>query len=49
MKACKEAIDICHEAGMMLYKYEDAAKRYNDTTVLNITLRNAFNLRSNSG
>jgi hypothetical protein len=48
MKACKEAIDICHEAGMMLYKYEDAAKRYNDTTVLNITLRNAFNLRSNS-
>lgn len=48
MEACKEAIDICHEAGMMLYKYEDAAKRYNDTTVLNITLRNAFNLRSNS-
>ncbi len=48
MAACKEAIDICHEAGMMLYQFDDAANRYNDTTVLNVTLRNAFNLRSNS-
>ena len=47
MVACKEAIDICHEAGMMLYTYDDAANRFNDTTVLNITLRNAFNLRNN--
>lgn len=46
--ACKEAIDICHEAGIMLYTFEDAANRYSDTTVLNVTLRNAFNLRSNS-
>ncbi len=46
--ACKEAIDMCHEAGIMLYTFEDAANRYNDTTVLNVTLRNAFNLRSNS-
>lgn len=46
--ACKEAIDICHDAGIMLYTYEDAANRFNDTTVLNVTLRNAFNLRSNS-
>jgi len=46
--ACKEAIDICEEAGLMLYKFEDAANRYNDTTVLDVTLRNAFNLRSNS-
>lgn len=46
--ACKDAIDICHDAGMMLYKYDDAANRFTDTTVLNVTLRNAFNLRSNS-
>lgn len=48
MAACKEAIDICHDAGIMLYKFEDAANRYNDTTVLNVTLRNAFNSRSSS-
>ena len=48
MEACKEAIDICHEAGFMLYRYEDAANRFSDTTVMNITLRNAFNLRTNS-
>src|SRR5690606_9853434 len=47
MLAAKEAIDICHEAGIMLYEFDDAANRYNDTTVLNITLRNAFNLRNN--
>jgi len=46
--ACREAIESCHEAGIMLYKYNDAARRFNDTTVLNITLRNAFNLRNNS-
>lgn len=46
--ACREAIDICQEAGLMLYKFEDAANRYTDTTVLDVTLRNAFNLRSNS-
>lgn len=47
MAACKEAIDICHEAGIMLYTYDDAAGRFNDTTVLNVTLRNAFTLRNN--
>lgn len=46
--ACKEAIDICHEAGILLYEYEDPADRFNDTTVLDVTLRNSFNLRSNS-
>ena len=47
MVACKEAIDLCHEAGIMLYEYEDAAKRYTDTTVLDLSLRNAFTLRNN--
>lgn len=47
MVACKEAIDLCHEAGIMLYEYEDAAKRYTDTTVMDLTLRNAFTLRNN--
>lgn len=48
MVACKEAIDVCHDAGLMLYTYKDEANRFNDTTVLNLTLRNAFNLRNNS-
>lgn len=48
MIACKEAIDFCHEAGLELYTFDDAANRYNDTTVLNVTLRNAFNLRTSS-
>jgi hypothetical protein len=48
MDACKEAIDICHEAGIMLYKYDDAARRYTDTIVTDISLRNAFNLKWNS-
>jgi hypothetical protein len=48
MVACREAIESCHEAGIMLYKFENAANLYNDTTALNITLRNAFNLRVNS-
>ena len=47
MVACKEAIDLCHEAGIMLYEYEDVAKRYTDTTVMDLTLRNAFTLRNN--
>ena len=48
MVACKEAIDLCHEAGIMLYTFEDAANRFNDTTILDVTLRNAFTLRTNS-
>ena len=47
MVACKEAIDLCHEAGIMLYEYEDVAKRYTDTTVMDLSLRNAFTLRNN--
>ncbi|MDR1743579.1 MAG: RagB/SusD family nutrient uptake outer membrane protein [Dysgonamonadaceae bacterium] len=47
MDACKEAIDVCHEAGFELYEYENPGNRYGDTIALNITLRNAFNLRNN--
>jgi hypothetical protein len=46
--ACKEAIDLCHEAGNMLYQFPDPTGRYTDTIVTDITLRNAFNLRWNS-
>lgn len=48
MDACKAAIDACHEAGIMLYKYENPGNRYGDVIALDVTLRNAFNLRSNS-
>jgi hypothetical protein len=46
--ACREAIALCHDAGIMLYEFRDAANRYTDTIVRDITLRNAFNLRWNS-
>lgn len=48
MVACKEAIDICHDAGIMLYTYDDAANRYTDTIITDISLRNAFNMKWNS-
>ncbi len=46
--ACKEAIDLCHDAGMMLYEFPDKNKRYTDTIARDLTLRNAFNLRWNT-
>jgi hypothetical protein len=46
--ACKEAIDICHDAGFELYKFDNPGNRYGDTCALNVTLRNAFTLKYNS-
>lgn len=39
--ACKEAIDICHEAGIALYQKEDYINTFfvSDTTALNVALR----------
>jgi len=46
--ACREAIQVCHDADIMLYKYLDMNNRYTDTIVTDLTLRNAFNLQWNS-
>jgi hypothetical protein len=46
--ACREAIALCHDAGIMLYEFQNTATRYTDTIVTDITLRNAFNLKWNS-
>lgn len=43
MVACKEAIDICHSAGLKLYK-QPRSSLYNltDTTLTELSVRNAF-------
>ncbi|MDR1153973.1 MAG: RagB/SusD family nutrient uptake outer membrane protein [Bacteroidales bacterium] len=46
--ACREAIALCHDAGIMLYEFQNASTRYTDTIVRDVTLRNAFNLKWNS-
>ncbi|MDO5570831.1 MAG: RagB/SusD family nutrient uptake outer membrane protein [Bacteroidales bacterium] len=47
VKACKEAIDICHEANMEIYYY-DGNLRLNDTLKTELNLRNAFNEKWNT-
>ena len=44
--ACREAIETCHEAEIMLYEFPNIS--YTDTIALDVTLRNAFSLRWNS-
>lgn len=48
--ACKEAIDICHRAGMELYKYSPSYQQYKltDTIVTQLSIRNAFCEKWNS-
>jgi hypothetical protein len=47
--ACKEAIDVCHQAGFELYYFPNTGfNTYTDTIVTQLSLRNAFNLRWNS-
>ena len=45
-EACREAIEICREAEVMLYEYPNIS--YGDTVATDMTLRNAFSLRWNS-
>lgn len=47
MNACKEAIDICHEANIKLYEY-DGRVQLNDTLRQDLTLRNALTQKWNS-
>lgn len=48
--ACKEAIEFCESLGHELYIYRPQLLRYNlsDTTMIQMTLRNAFNEKWNS-
>ena len=46
MIACKEAIDVCHDADIMLYVFPNI--RYTDAIATDVTLRNAFSERWNS-
>lgn len=46
-EACKEAIDIAHEAGHMLYHYEGAPSDWSDTTVTKLSVRGSIAERWN--
>ena len=48
MVACREAIETCDEANIMLYKFPNEGDRYTDTIALDLSLRNAFSQRWNS-
>ena len=47
MQACKEAIEICHENGIALYRFLND-DRYSDIIATDLSLRNAFTERWNS-
>lgn len=46
MEACKEAIDICEQANIDLYRY-DGTLQLNDSTRVELDLRNAFSEKWN--
>jgi hypothetical protein len=46
-QACREAIEICHEANIVLYKYETILQ-LSDTIKREMTVRNTFALKWNS-
>jgi len=50
MKACREALEICNEAGMRLYTYGEGFDQYGLTDImkLQLSIRNAFAERWNS-
>lgn len=49
--ACKRAIDICHQVGMKLYKYQPDFQQFDlsDTMRTQLTIRNSICERWNSG
>jgi hypothetical protein len=46
--ACREAIEICREANIVLYQYQTVAT-LSDTVIQELTIRNAFTEEWNSG
>jgi hypothetical protein len=47
-EACKAAIDLAHEAGYYLYKFEDAPTDWSDTTVTKLSIRGSITERWNN-
>ncbi len=48
MEACREAIAVCDEANISLYRGDDITYRMTDSLKTTLTLRNAFNQKWNS-
>jgi len=48
MEACREAITVCDEANISLYRGDDITYRMTDSLKTTLTLRNAFNQKWNS-
>jgi hypothetical protein len=46
-EACREAIDLAHEAGHKLYEYEGAPSDWSDTTVTKLSIRGSITERWN--
>ena len=48
--ACREAIAVCHDAGLALYEYRPNVQQYKltDTTTTQLSIRNVFTERWNS-
>lgn len=48
--ACREAIAVCHDAGLVLYEYRPNVQQYKltDTTTTQLSIRNVFTERWNS-
>ena len=46
-EACKEAIDLAHEAGHVLYQFEQAPSDWSDTTVTKLSIRGSMTERWN--
>jgi hypothetical protein len=46
-EACKEAIDLAHEAGHALYRFEGAPSEWSDTTVVKLSVRGSITERWN--
>ncbi|TZF82804.1 RagB/SusD family nutrient uptake outer membrane protein [Pedobacter sp. BS3] len=48
--ACKKAIDLCHQVGMKLYKYNPSYSQYNlsQTITTQLSIRNSFTEKWNS-
>lgn len=47
MDAAKTAIDACHEAGMVLYRFEPEGQEVSDTTIVKMSIRNAVTEKFN--
>lgn len=47
-EACREAIDIAHQAGFQLYEFNEAPTDWNDTTITKLSIRGSITERWNN-